>query len=307
MGWQGGIMKKSNLVSINDIGKSDILEIFKLADYSDRLFSEFNSSLSGNVLGTFFFQSSTRTQFSFQSAFVKLGGSYIGCSDINSIRCSYPYFEAMDDFAKIISNYCDIIVMRSGNEDEMNSFINSATIPVISAGCGRLEHPTQALIDLYSINQFIGSISNNNILIIGTPNQRTINSLLLGLNMWANIEVLILCQEGGSLRSSIESKLTNITVNIFTSWDKLIDSNKLSTVSIIYVGEIYNESPTTNQYILNKKILSEHFSKDVIVLSPLPRTNELSKDIDSHAGAKYFLQARMGMYVRAGLFIKYFI
>lgn len=300
-------MKKNNLISINDISKTEILEIFELANYSDRLFSKFKSPLSGKILGTFFFQSSTRTQFSFQSAFVRLGGNYIGCSDINSIRCSYPYFETMDDFSKIISNYCDIIVMRSGNEEEMNLFINSATIPVISAGCGRLEHPTQALIDLYSINKFTGSISNNNILIIGTPNQRTINSLLLGLNLWTNIEVLILCQEGCSLRNSIESKLTNVKVHTFASWDELIESKRLTTISIIYIGEIYDETSSTNQYILNRKILSEHFSKDVIILSPLPRTNELSKDVDYHVGAKYFSQAKMGMYVRAGLLLNYFI
>lgn len=300
-------MKYDNLISINDISKSEMMEIFELADYSDKLFAEYKLPLSGRVLGTFFFQSSTRTQFSFQSAFIKLGGSYIGCSDISQTRCGYPYYESMDDFAKIISNYCDIIVMRSTDEKEMSSFIDNATVPIISAGCGKVEHPTQALIDLYITKKLFGTIDNNTILIIGTPNQRTINSLLLGLNYWTNIEVLILCQKEYVLKKSVVEQLTNVTVKYYSSWNDLIESKRLSTISIIYIGEIYHENTPTNEYILSKELLTKYFSKDVIVLSPLPRTNELAKDVDTHAGAKYFLQAQMGLYVRAGLFLKYFI
>lgn len=298
---------KNNLISIKDISISDILEIFDFADYSDKLFTEYKYPLCGYVLGSFFFQSSTRTQFSFQSAFVKLGGNYIGCNDINNIRCSFPYYETMDDFAKIISNYCDIIVMRSNQEKDMNLFIENATVPVISAGCGYTEHPTQALIDLYTIYKLHGNISKNKILIIGTPSQRTINSLLLGLNNWSDIEVFILCQKNRDIEPYIKKQLKNITVKIYTSWDELIDSNMLRSVSVIYIAEIYYDVNPTNEYKLSEKILYEHFDKNVIILSPLPRTNELSRDVDRHIGAKYFLQARFGLYVRAGIFLKYFI
>lgn len=299
-------MINKNLMSINDISKSEILEIFGLADYANKLFSEHQFPLLGYVLGSFFFQSSTRTQFSFQSSFVKLGGSYIGCNNREEIRCSYPYYETMDDFAKIISNYCDIIVMRSDNEEEMKQFFESAKSPVISAGCGKWEHPTQAILDLYSIYKLLGRISNNLLLIIGTPNQRTINSLLLGLDLWENIEILILCQEGCTIRENIKTQLNNISVELFNSWNNLINSGKLKDVNAIYVGEIYYDNHPVQDYILSDDILNNYFSPNVTILSPLPRTNELSKEIDYHMGAKYFLQAQMGLNVRAGIYLYYF-
>lgn len=300
-------MKHNNLISINDITKSEMLEVFELADCSDKLFSEYKLPLAGHVLGTFFFQTSTRTQFSFQSAFIKLGGNYIGCSDINQTRCGPPYYESMEDFAKITSNYCDIIVMRSNDENSMNTYVKNVSVPIISAGCGRSEHPTQALVDLYILKKIFGTIDNNTILIIGTPEQRTINSLLLGLNNWTNIEVLILCQDNQAIKESIAKQLTNVSVKLYTSWSELIESNKMSTISTIYIGEIYHDAFGTKDYTLTMKILKEHFNKDVVILSPLPRTHELNKDVDTHIGAKYFLQAHMGLYVRAGLFLKYFI
>ena len=299
-------MLSKNLISINDISKSEILEIFDLADYSSEVFSKHKLPLRGYVLGSFFFQSSTRTQFSFQSSFVKLGGSYLGCNNRKEIRCSYPYYESMDDFAKIISNYCDIIVMRSDDEEEMKQFIESAEVPVISAGCGKQEHPTQAILDLYTINKLLGRVSNISLLIIGTPSQRTINSLLLGLNLWENVEVLILCQEGDTIEENIKKQLNNVSVQLFSSWHDLIYSGKLLHINIVYVGEIYYDVCPTNYYTLNDHILKNYFSPNVIILSPLPRTNELSKEIDCQRGAKYFWQAKKGLNIRAGIYLKYF-
>lgn len=212
----------------------------------------------------------------------------------------------MDDFAKIISNYCDIIVMRSDNEEEMRQFIESAEVPVISAGCGKQEHPTQAILDLYTINKLLGRVSNISLLIIGTPNQRTINSLLLGLNLWENIEVLILCQEGDTIKENIKKQLNNVSVQLFSSWDDLINSGKLLHINIVYVGEIYYDICPVNHYMLNDHILKNYFSPNVIILSPLPRTNELSKEIDYQRGAKYFWQAKKGLNIRAGIYLKYF-
>ena len=300
-------MKHNNLISINDLSKDEILDIFHMADYSDKIFTKHQQPLSGRILGSIFLQPSTRTQFSFQSAFIRLGGNYIGCSDASQIRCSYPYYESMGDLAKIVSNYCDIIVLRSNNEYDVRSFVNNSSIPVISAGSGMYEHPTQALVDLYTIIKLLGRIDNQKILIIGTPNQRTVNSLLLGLNLLSNIEVNILCQKNVFINCDIKKKLLNVKTYLYHSWDDLIASNKLPNISIVYVGEIFYDTIATNEYIITSDILKKYFSKEVIILSPLPRTNELSRDVDIHKGAKYFLQARLGLYIRAGLYLKYFI
>ncbi len=300
-------MRDKNLVSIKDIDRKDILEIFELADYSEKLFTDNKQPLSGRVLASVFFQPSTRTQFSFQSAFLKLGGGYINCSDIEKTRCGHPYYESLDDFSQIISNYCDIVALRTENPNVLQVFLNNSTVPIISAGVGRDEHPTQALIDLFTIKSIWNSIDNQKILIIGTPEQRTINSLLLGLDFWSNIEVMILCQENSKISPLVTKQLRNVKTTLYHSWEDLICSNNLLMVSTIYVAEIYHSNAIETTYQLNYDIINKYFSKDVVVLSPLPRTNELSQDVDDFNGAKYFLQAKFGLYVRAALYLKYFI
>lgn len=300
-------MLNKSLISITDLNREEINSIFDLASKGKTIFSKYNNALKGKILGSIFFQSSTRTQFSFQSAFIRLGGNYIGCTDINQIRCGTPYFESMDDFAKILNYYCDIVVMRTQYTSEAYAFHKNLNIPFISAGNGTYEHPTQALTDLFIINKLFKNIDGQKILIIGTPRQRTINSLLLGLNMWENINIYFLCQDGIDLLPDIKNKINNIKVSFFYSWDALFDSGILSTISTIYIGEILYKNSQEYDYILTKQILDTKFSKYVQILSPLPRTTELSMCVDSHNGAKYFLQAQLGLYIRASLYLHYFI
>lgn len=300
-------MFNKNLISIKDLNKNDIDTLFLLASKGKSIFSEYNNTLKNKILGSIFFQSSTRTQFSFQTAFLRLGGNYIGCNNINQIRCGPPYYESTEDFAQIINSYCDIVVMRTQNADDTRIFDNNLSIPFISAGSGNNEHPTQALIDLFTIDTLFNGVDSQTILIIGTPRQRAINSLLLGLALWKNIKVYFLCPKGIDLFPSIKNNVSNIEITFFHSWEELFSASISFDISTIYIGEIvYDDFPTTN-YILTKKILDSKFSKDVQILSPLPRTTELAKSVDSHKGAKYFFQAQLGLYLRASLFLNYFI
>jgi|GEM_PF-7112660 aspartate carbamoyltransferase catalytic subunit len=293
-------MKK--LISILDLSIDEIDKIFSIADIEKKLYQQYNNALEGKMLGNFFFQPSTRTQFSLQAAFMKLGGKVISCSDINQTRSGPPYFEPLDDMGHIVSSYCDIVAMRTINDMDTKLFVREMTVPFISAGSGNIEHPTQALVDLFSIKKYYKQINNNNILIIGTPRQRTINSFILGLSRYKNINVHILSQSGVYLMDEVFSKCSSINIAYYSSWEELISANILSSISIVYVDKIFNETKEYNYFIIQKDYL-ELMNKDVLILHPLPRTKELPKHIDVMPGAYYYRQAELGMYVRSALFL----
>ncbi|MGN0386259.1 MAG: hypothetical protein ACI4EX_10300 [Lachnospiraceae bacterium] len=297
----------NNLISINDISLKEIYAIFERAKMGEKIFIEYSGALKDRVLASIFLQPSTRTQLSFQSAFIKLGGTYIGFSDINSSRSGPPYYEPLDDMAQIVSNYCDIIVMRTINATYTEAFLQGASVPIISAGSGNIEHPTQALTDLYTLTTYIGNdLSNLNILVIGTPRQRTINSFLLGLSNWNNINVHILCQCGIVLPDFVSKKITTkMNIAYYSSVNKFFESGNGKKIDVIYMDKIFNETTEYNEFIFNETELYSEFKKDIIILHPLPRTKELPKTFDMHPGAIYFNQAKNGLYVRASLFLSF--
>lgn len=297
-----------NLISISDISLSDMQTIFERAKLGENIFKEYYNALKDKVLASLFLQPSTRTQLSFQSAFTKLGGTYIGFSDINASRSGPPYFEPLDDMGQIVSCYCDIIVMRTINANYTFSLLEGAHVPVISAGSGNIEHPTQALTDLFTLTTYIGKdLSGLNILIIGTPRQRTINSLLIGLSNWNDITIHVLCQQGVFLSEFATEKLSD-TMNIYYyhSAHNFFESGYASEINIIYMDKIFNETNEYNEFTFSENELYQNFKKDIIILHPLPRTKELPKSFDKHPGAMYFKQAQNGLFVRASLFLSYF-
>lgn len=299
---------KRNLISILDIGKNEMEQVFTLANKGENLFVEYKNSLNSKVLASLFLQPSTRTQLSFQSAFAKLGGRFIGFSDINASRSGPPYYEPIDDMGYIVSQYCDIIVLRTINAKYTSELVQGAKVPVISAGSGNIEHPTQALTDLFTLSRSFGNnLSNLEILIIGTPRQRTINSLLLGLTRWNNIKVHILCQSGVYLSETILQKLSSaMEVKYYSSTKEYFEKNDSNNVDVIYMDKIFSETFEYNEFLITYKELCQNFRKDIIILHPLPRTKELPKIFDKHPGAMYFEQAKNGLFVRGGLFLSFF-
>lgn len=297
-----------NLISILDITKTQMDELFLSAKDRDKLFEKNYNALSGKILASLFLQPSTRTQLSFQSAFLKLGGKTIGFSDINHSRSGPPYYEPLDDMGKIVSNYCDIIVMRTIDATYTDEFVKGASIPVISAGSGNIEHPTQALIDLFTLTDLLGSdLSGINVLIIGTPRQRTINSFLLGLSNWTDVRVHILCQSGIELMESITNKLLNkIDILYYSSLNNFLEQGISHNINVIYMDKIFKETYVYDDFIMTPAQLYQNFTKDTIILHPLPRTKELPKYFDEFPSSKYFIQAYNGLYVRGALFLSYF-
>lgn len=300
-------MLKKNLISILDITTDQQLCLFDLADKEKLLFKEYNHFLEGKVLGSLFLQPSTRTRFSFQSAFVRLGGQYIGCSDINEIRSGPPYYEPIEDLGRIISNYCDIVVMRTVDDNQTGQLLKGIQVPLISAGSGNVTHPTQALTDFYTIRKLFGTLENHNILIVGTPRQRTINSFLSGMAAWGKNDFHILCQDGIEISPNITANLGESRITYYHSWSQLYDAGISHFIDVIYIDKIFYETHWHDCYIPKKEDFISHFSKDTAILHPLPRTAELPYFIDDLPGAHFFLQAQYGLYVRAALFLQYFL
>lgn len=192
--------------------------------------------------------------------------------------------------------------MRTIEQNKMDDIIKTISIPIISAGSGNIEHPTQALTDYFTIQRCNGDISNNNILIIGTPRQRTINSFLIGLNNWDNINIFILCQDGIHVPKFVTEKLTKHSIRYFDSIDQLLDSGIIKNISILYMDKIFYETQRHNRYLLNEKQW-RMFSNDMIILHPLPRTQELPKFVDRMPQANYFFQAQNGLFLRSALYL----
>lgn len=297
-----------SLISINDISLSDMQTIYEKAKLRDKIFKEYYEALKGKTLASLFLQPSTRTQLSFQSAFTKLGGTYIGFSDINASRSGPPYYEPLEDMGKIVSNYCDIIVMRTINAKYTSELLAGASVPVISAGSGNIEHPTQALTDIFTLTTHIGAnLSGLNILIVGTPRQRTINSFLLGISNWDNISIHILCQEGISLPNFVFKRLSpSMKIQYYHSANEFLECNDTSTIDVIYMDKIFSETNDYTEFAFSENDLYSKFKHDILIMHPLPRTKELPKVFDKHPGAIYFSQAQNGLYVRAALFLSFF-
>ena len=300
-------MFKNNLISILDLTMEEQEELFDLAKQGPSLFSTYRHALEDKVLCSLFFQPSTRTQFSFQSAFVRLGGQYIGCSDINQTRSGSPYYEPLSDMGKIISNYCDIVVMRTIDDLQTFQLLEGVHVPFISGGSGNVEHPTQALTDLFTIKTCTGKLVNEDILIVGTPRQRTINSFIKGISAWGANRFHILCQSGISIPDTVKKYLGNSMVKYYNTWEELYSSGITKSISVIYMDKIFSETHFNNNFVPHKHEFTTHFSSDILILHPLPRTTELPNFIDELKGANYFQQAQNGLYIRTALFLKYLL
>lgn len=300
-------MFRNNLLSILNISTEKQSILFDLANHGDSLFLEYRHALDGKVLGSLFFQPSTRTQFSFQSAFVRLGGQYIGCSDIKETRSGPPYYEPICDLGAILSNYCDIIVMRTIDDVQTEQLAQGTRVPLISAGSGNVEHPTQALTDFYTISQTLGRLTGHEILIIGTPRQRTINSFIKGLSAWGENHFHILCQAGIEVPPEVVDHLQTSKITYYHSWESIWESSIADRIDILYIDKIFNETHPRTDFIPVEKDFISHISPEAIILHPLPRTAELPRFMDSLRGAYYFRQAKNGLYIRAALFLSYLV
>jgi len=294
-------MKNKSLISINDFCKEEYLQILDLATYFEK--NPNQKILEGFVVATLFFEPSTRTRLSFESAVNRLGGRVIGFSD--AALSSTTKGESLADTIRTVSNYADLIVMRHPIEGSARWASQVASVPIINAGDGSNQHPTQCLLDLFTIRQTQGTLDNLDIAFVGDLKYgRTIHSNVIALSHF-NTTFHIVSPEELKLPSAVKMhiKSNNLQYFQYTDLEEVIPK-----VDIIYMTRIQRErfadpieyERVKNSYTLTKKML-EGSRENLKILHPLPRVNEISVDVDLDPRAYYFKQALNGVYIRQAL------
>ena len=295
-------MSYSSLVSITDYSKEQMPHILKLAAGFEA--NPNQDILQGKVVATLFFEPSTRTRLSFETAINRLGGRVIGFSDAST--SSSTKGETLKDTIKMVSNYADIIIMRHFLEGAARYATEVTDIPIINAGDGANQHPTQTMLDLYSIQKTQGRLDKLNIVMVGDLKYgRTVHSLLMALMHFSPTFYFIAPEE---LLMPNEYKLICQKNNIPYYEDSNFGPEIIEQADILYMTRIQKERFTDlveyekvkNLYILHNYMLEK--SRDNLrILHPLPRVNEISQDVDENPKAYYFEQARNGLYVRQAI------
>jgi len=294
-------VKNKSLVSITDYSKSQYLKILEAA--SDFEKDKRLDILKGKVIASLFFEPSTRTRLSFESAISHLGGRIIGFSDAST--SSSVKGESLHDTIKIVSGYCDLIIMRHPLEGAARYASEISGVPIINAGDGANQHPTQTLLDMYSIFKTQKSLENLELALIGDLKYgRTVHSLLMAMSNFSPSFNFISPQE---LKMPNEYKQFLKQRNIpFQENEEL--SSGLNSADIAYMTRVQKErfldpmeyEKTKNAYILKREML-KHSKPNMRVLHPLPRVNEISMDVDKDPKAYYFEQAVNGVYTRQAI------
>jgi aspartate carbamoyltransferase catalytic subunit len=294
--------KGRDIVSIEDFTQQEINHILDVAKSMEPLAKGGSDILAGKILATLFFEPSTRTRLSFETAMLKLGGNYIGFAepDLTSARKG----ENLADTVRTVENYADIIALRHSLEGSAKLAAEFSKVPIINAGTGAEEHPTQALIDLYTMRKEKGKIDGLKVALLGDLRYgRTVHSLAYALAMY-NIELYLIAPETLRMRKEVLSSIKNkISVTENADIEKAIPE-----VDVLYVTRIQKErfpdaaeyAKVKGGYRIDLKML-EHAKKDLIILHPLPRLDEIAPEVDATPQAKYFQQVWNGIVVRMAL------
>lgn len=295
-------MNPNSLVSIDDLKKEDLLAIL-----ADARFFEQNPNhkiLDGKVVATLFFEPSTRTRLSFETAVNRLGGRVIGFSDANTSSSSKG--ESLKDTIKMVSNYVDLIIMRHYQEGAAKYATSVTDTPVINAGDGSNQHPSQTMLDLYSILKTQGRLDNLEITMVGDLKYgRTVHSLLMAMRFFNPTFRFVSCPELAMPQEYIDlCDRMGMKYEIHTE----LSSEVINSSDILYMTRVQRERfPDLAEYERVKDFYSLHNSMlegsrdNLRVLHPLPRLNEISEDVDDNPKAYYFEQARNGLFARQAL------
>jgi len=294
-------MKNKSLVSISDFTREEHIRILDIAEDFEK--NPTQHILKDFVVATLFFEPSTRTRLSFESAASRLGAKVIGFSEPGS--SSVQKGESLRDTIKTISNYSDIIVMRHPKEGSARFASEVASVPVINAGDGANQHPTQTLLDMYSIRKTQGSLENLQIAFVGDLKYgRTVHSLVIALCNY-NTTFHLVSPHDLKLPSSVKMhiKEKNLSYIQYTDLQEVIP-----LIDILYMTRIQKErfsdpidyEKVKNSYILKNSML-ENARPNLKIMHPLPRVNEINIDVDDDPKAYYFRQALNGVYVRQAI------
>ena len=295
-------MSNKSLVSINDLTKDEILDLIEKASHFEA--NPNRNILAGKVVATLFFEPSTRTRLSFETAVNRLGGRVIGFSDANTTSSSKG--ETLKDTIMMVSNYADLIVMRHHIEGAARYASEFAPVPIINAGDGANQHPSQTMLDLYSIRKTQGTLNNLTITMVGDLKYgRTVHSLLMAMQYFKPRFNFVACDE---LQMPTEYKEFCEAHGIEYHEYRDFSEEVINETDILYMTRVQRERFTDlleyervkNLYNLHNSML-DNSKPNLRVLHPLPRVNEISYDVDSNPKAYYFQQAQNGLYARQAI------
>jgi aspartate carbamoyltransferase catalytic subunit len=293
-------MKNRSLISITDYSREEILRILELA--ADFEANPNQPLMTDKVVATLFFEPSTRTRLSFETAINRLGARVIGFSD--SASSSTTKGETLKDTIKMVSNYADLIVMRHPLEGSARYASEQSRVPVINAGDGANQHPTQTLLDLYSIKKTQGTLENLTIFMVGDLKYgRTVHSLLMAMSHFNPTFYFVAPKE-----MSMPKEYLRFCQQKGIKYYEQSDISNLETADILYMTRVQKErfsdpmeyERVKNTYVLRNSML-DNTKDNLKVLHPLPRVNEIADDVDSNTKAYYFKQAENGVYTRMAI------
>ena len=307
----------AHILSISQFQRQDVEQIFSVADLMEpyALRKRVTRVLEGAILGNMFFEASTRTRVSFGSAFNLLGGEVRETAGFES--SALVKGESLQDTARVLSGFSDVICMRHPQEGSVADFASASRVPVMNGGDGANEHPTQALLDLYTIGRELQAkgrtIDGLRIAMIGDLRHgRTVHSLSKLLSLYSNIQVMLISPKELALPGAIIEQMRSAGVTVTVS-DEL--NNSIANVDIVYSTRIQEERFTSKaeadlyrgKFRLNQAIYTKHCEPNTVIMHPLPRdsrsdANELDSDLDNNPNLAIFRQTDNGLLIRMALF-----
>lgn len=294
-----------HLLSPLDLSVTELEDLLNLARDISKDPKKYSHVCDGKKLATLFYEPSTRTRLSFEAAMLNLGGSVLGFSSANSSSVSKG--ESVADTIRVISCYADICAMRHPKEGAPMVAASKSSIPVINAGDGGHQHPTQTLTDLMTIRELRGSLDNFTIGLCGDLKfGRTVHSLINSLVRYKNVKFVLISPKELRIPDYIRDDVLKANQAEFIEMENLEDA--MPELNILYMTRVQRERFFSEDeylrmkdfYILDKSKMALA-KEDMYVLHPLPRVNEISVDIDDDPRAAYFKQVQFGVYVRMAL------
>jgi len=302
------MLKGRNLIDPMDFTLQELEEIFNYADEIIENPKKFSHICDGKILATLFYEPSTRTRLSFEAAMLRLGGQVLGFSEANSSSAAKG--ESVADTIRTVECYADIAAIRHPKEGAAKVAAMNSQMSVINAGDGGHQHPTQTLTDLLTIRNIKGTLSNLTIGICGDLKfGRTVHSLIKAMSRYENIKFILIAPNELTIPKYIKVEVLEKNKIEFIEVEKLEDV--IEDLDILYMTRVqkerfFNEEDYVrlkDSYILDKEKMLKA-KKDMIIMHPLPRVNEIAVEIDKDPRACYFRQAKYGMYARMALIAK---
>ena len=297
-----------HLIDILDLSKEEIDELIAVADDIIADPKKYNEACKHKILATLFFEPSTRTRLSFESAMLSLGGEVLGFSEAQSSSTSKG--ESVADTIRTVSCYCDIIAMRHPKEGAPFVASRVSQVPIINAGDGGHNHPTQTLTDLLTIHRQKGRFDDLTIGMCGDLKfGRTVHSLITALSRYKNIKIVLISPDELKLPSYIKKDVMD--ANGMSYYETTDLEEKMADLDILYMTRVqrerfFNEEDylrLKDSYILTPEKL-KNAREDLSIMHPLPRVNEIATSVDDDPRAHYFLQVKNGRFIRMALILK---